>query len=107
MTLQATEFIRRFLLHVLPKSFVHIRHYGFLSNRVREHKLTLARNLLGKAHGEKPAPATTIIVATDHDDSQVEHAPTCPRCKRGRLLLVEDFKPFRIAGPTSLFFDSS
>jgi hypothetical protein len=39
MTLQAEEFIRRFLLHVLPKGFMRIRHYGFLSNRNRQIKL--------------------------------------------------------------------
>jgi hypothetical protein len=47
MTLKATEFIRRFLLHVLPSGFVRIRHYGFLANRVCREKLALCRALLG------------------------------------------------------------
>jgi hypothetical protein len=47
MTLEAVEFIRRFLLHVLPSGFVHIRHFGFLANRKRKEKLALCRSLLG------------------------------------------------------------
>ena len=47
MRLEAVEFIRRFLLHVLPKGFVRIRHYGLLSNRCRKEKLRLCRRLLG------------------------------------------------------------
>ena len=46
MTLEAVEFIRRFLLHVLPSGFVHIRHFGFLANRKRKEKLALCRSLL-------------------------------------------------------------
>lgn len=47
MTLKATEFVRRFLLHVLPLGFMKIRHYGFLANRCRQEKLALCRRLLG------------------------------------------------------------
>ena len=46
MTLEATEFLRRFFLHVLPKGFVRIRHFGLLSNRFRSQSLSLARKLL-------------------------------------------------------------
>jgi hypothetical protein len=46
MTLEATEFIRRFLLHILPAGFVRIRHFGLLSNRHRTEKLALCRQLL-------------------------------------------------------------
>ena len=46
MTLEVVEFIRRFLLHVLPSGFVHIRHFGFLANRKRKAKLALCRSLL-------------------------------------------------------------
>jgi len=45
MTLSATEFIRRFLLHVLPKGFMKIRHYGLLGNRNKTKKLTLWETL--------------------------------------------------------------
>ena len=47
MTLEADEFIRRFLLHVLPDGFQRIRHYGFLGHRYRQAKLALCRQLLG------------------------------------------------------------
>ncbi|MGH9823174.1 MAG: IS91 family transposase, partial [Blastocatellia bacterium] len=47
MTLPASEFIRRFLLHVLPDGFMRIRYYGLLCNQHREHKLTLCGQLLG------------------------------------------------------------
>ena len=47
MTLDAEEFIRRFLLHVLPDGFQRIRYYGFLGNRYREEKLARCRELLG------------------------------------------------------------
>ncbi len=51
MTLSYHEFMRRFLLHVLPHKFVKIRHYGFLSNRFRSSKVALCRNLIAKQGG--------------------------------------------------------
>jgi hypothetical protein len=56
MTLMAEEFIRRFLLHVLPKGFVRIRHYGWMANRCRRERATLCRALLGQ---EAPPSAMT------------------------------------------------
>lgn len=47
LTVSGVEFIWRFLMHVLPKRFVRLRHYGLLSNRVKKDKMTLCRNLLG------------------------------------------------------------
>jgi putative transposase len=49
MTLAATEFLRRFFLHVLPKGFVRIRHFGFLGNRLRASRLALGRQLLASS----------------------------------------------------------
>ena len=49
MTLTATEFLRRFFLHVLPKGFVRIRHFGFLGNRFRVARVKLCRQLLANA----------------------------------------------------------
>ena len=57
MTLKAIEFIRRFLLHVLPSGFVRIRHYGFLANRVCQEKLALCRALLGVEATPEPVAA--------------------------------------------------
>lgn len=55
MTLAATEFLRRFFLHVLPKGFVRIRHFGFLANRFRHGHVSLCRQLLA-ADSAAPAP---------------------------------------------------
>jgi hypothetical protein len=59
MTLDAVEFMRRFLLHVLPRGFVRIRQFGFLANRVRKEKLALCRSLLNApsavTNSSKPA----------------------------------------------------
>jgi len=57
MPLDAVEFLRRFFLHVLPKGFVRIRHYGLLSNRFRKQLLPLARTLLpAQGHEQLPLP---------------------------------------------------
>jgi hypothetical protein len=79
MMLDAVEFIRRFLLHVLPSGFVRIRHFGFLANRKREEKLALCRSLL-------PA-RQTAAEPTASCDSQVreQESHRCPICKIGRL----------------------
>ncbi len=66
MTLAAAEFIRRFLLHVLPDGFMRIRHYGYLANRHRREKLETCRRLLGvRAHDRcgcrKRATARTAL----------------------------------------------
>ena len=55
MPLDAAEFLRRFFLHVLPRGFVRIRHYGLLSNRFRKQLLPLARTLLA-AQAREPLP---------------------------------------------------
>ncbi|MGA3007747.1 MAG: IS91 family transposase [Opitutaceae bacterium] len=79
MTLDAVEFIRRFLLHILPGGFVRIRQYGFLANRARGEKLKLCRALLG-------APSAAII---DRDKKPEEQTrKQCPVCKTGRMILL-------------------
>jgi hypothetical protein len=92
MTLDAGEFIRRFLLHVLPRGFVRIRHYGFLSNRSRTGRLALARRLLGQTQLEAIAEDRR---ATDERpcEGTGEAARACSRCKQGRLVLVEEIPP--------------
>jgi hypothetical protein len=81
MTLDAVEFIRRFLLHVLPSGLVRIRHFGFLANRVRRQKLLQCRALLA-------ASAAPISIDPDGATS-VEDPHCCPICKLGRLLVIE------------------
>ena len=82
MTLDAVEFIRRFLLHVLPSGLVRIRHFGFLANRVRKQKLMQCRALLA-------ASAPPIPIDTDDTTTSVDDPHWCPICKLGRLIVIE------------------
>ena len=91
MTLRAVEFIRRFLLHVLPAGFVRIRHYGFLANRVCREKLALCRALLGAEATAEPRDAEPGSGA----DGAVEGPPAahaCPACGAGRMVIVETLR---------------
>jgi hypothetical protein len=81
MTLGTDEFIRRFLLHVLPRGFHRIRHYGLLAASSRKASLTLARKLLGVA-----APADEISI-----DDGPDQRPPCPCCG-GHMVIVETFE---------------
>jgi hypothetical protein len=90
MALPAFEFIRRFLLHVVPSGFVRIRHYGLLANRHREAKLQRCRELL-HVQPAPPAAAPAASPATGCQDP-VEPAPArprCPSCGEGHMLWVE------------------
>ena len=73
MKLSAQKFLRRFFLHVLPKSFVRIRHYGLLANRFRNQNLARARQLL--AASQPPSVQTT-----EQENSQHQPLWRCPRC---------------------------
>jgi len=86
MTLEAVEFIRRFLLHVLPSGFVRIRHFGFLANRVRREKLELCRSLLST---QQPATQDSTI-SPNSSESKIEELESrrCPICKVGQLIFV-------------------
>src|SRR5450755_3569837 len=83
MTLDAAEFIRRFLLHILPSGFVKIRHFGFLANRNRSSALILCRQLLNVAADA----AGSAAVLPREPDSIVERL--CPVCHVGVLRIVE------------------
>ena len=94
MTLDGVEFLRRFLLHLLPKHFVRIRYFGFLANRSRKANLTRLRALLGT-----PAPAVAIPTApeseldTDAESREVGEGRRCPSCGEGRLHWIGELKP--------------
>ena len=87
MTLDAIEFIRRFLLHVLPCGFVKIRHYGFLANGVRRAGIALCRSIL-------PACEPTIPHLTPEQHKAARRA--CPFCQTGRMIVVELISPIRL-----------
>jgi hypothetical protein len=95
MTLDAVEFMRRFLLHVLPRGFVRIRQFGFLSYRVRKDKLALCRSLLN-APSPLTNPGTPTASCADSQGPDPE-SHRCPICKLGRLLLAVAIPPDRIA----------
>jgi hypothetical protein len=87
MTLDGVEFLRRFLLHVLPSGFVRIRYYGLLANRVREKNLTLCRELLAANVG-LPAPTAPTAPTTPATPPAEDDRDRCPCCGVGRLRAV-------------------
>ena len=113
MTLDAIEFARRFLTHVLPTGFVRIRHYGLLANRHRQEKLARCRELLGMAVTPQADTDPTDPIPSPESESTVTPTRVCPRCGAGRMVVVAEFLPLTMAagisaGPEpSLTFDSS
>ena len=87
MTLDALEFLRRFLLHVVPSGFMRVRHYGLLANASRKTTLVVCRTLLGgdpvATHAGKSETWQELLERVTGRDPSL-----CPRC-RGRLLLRE------------------
>jgi len=96
MTLSAEEFIRRFLLHVLPRGFHRIRYYGFLGNRFRQEKLARCRQLLGMALPQVPPEQSADLDYYDrHEELTGTSLRICPVCRRGHMLVVELLEPLR------------
>jgi hypothetical protein len=103
MSLDAVEFIRRFLLHVLPAGFVKIRHFGLLANRNRRQALALCRLRLGAAVAE---PSSLL---TEQQKSALSRR--CPQCKCGTLHVVPRCSAAELPSPNIALhcaaFDSS
>jgi len=93
MTLAPDEFIRRFLLHVLPKGFHRIRHYGLLASATCKANIARAKELIA-------APLPSIDPSTEQDDPDVtagagaDYRPPCPCCG-GRMIIVEELRARR------------
>ena len=87
MTLSADEFIRRFLLHVLPKGFHRIRHYGLLASAGCKANIARARQLMAAPTAEVEPPA---VHDTADPGATTDHGPPCPCCG-GRMIIVEVF----------------
>ena len=90
MALDGTEFIRRFLMHVLPDGFMRIRHYGFLANCHRKTKLALIKTLL------QVAPSVEVVESTDQITSvaqAIESLSPCPKCHAGYMRVIAEMKP--------------
>jgi len=78
--LAGTEFLQRFLLHVLPQGFMRIRHYGFLSNRSRRQKLVVIRQC-----PQAPPRESKTTTETKQDAGINSATCPCPKCKKSRL----------------------
>jgi len=89
MRLEAEEFIRRFLLHVLPEGFQRIRYYGFLANRYREEKLTRCRDLLGMPAPDRTASEVNKDYSERYEKLTGSSLWECPVCHQGRMLVIE------------------
>lgn len=91
IALESHEFIRRFLLHILPDGFMRIRHYGFLANRYKNKALALCRRVLGVS-GDMPQPEKKstremMWLLTGKDITQ------CPNCRIGTLRMAGEIRP--------------
>jgi hypothetical protein len=92
MALSADEFIRRFLLHVLPNGFQRIRYYGFLGNRYRQEKLDQCRRLLGMPMADQhTAPGVEKDYRDRYEDLTGRSLRQCPQCQQGRMVVVAIF----------------
>jgi putative transposase/transposase-like zinc-binding protein len=93
MTLTADEFIRRFLLHVLPKGLQRIRHFGLLGNRYREQNLAKVRELLGQQPAPDNQPDKHIDYRERYEQLTGGSLLQCPACRRGQMLLTHTLTP--------------
>jgi predicted RNA-binding Zn-ribbon protein involved in translation (DUF1610 family) len=98
MTLAATEFLRRFFLHVLPRGFVRIRHFGFLANRFRCSRLALSRQLLSSSS------STLVEAGTSQASAESSSVWHCPRCGAA-MIVMQRFTAAELS--TCSYFDSS
>ena len=90
MTLEAAEFIRRFLLHVLPKGFMRIRHYGVLGNRCRTAQLAACRHLLQQPAPVARPPESVAVVMQRLTGKDIDR---CPQCHTGYLAVILPIYP--------------
>jgi hypothetical protein len=106
MTLDAAEFIRRFLLHVLPSGFHRIRHYGLFAGTVRARNIERVRQWLA---APEASPAETEYDFEDPNTEGPSPGRRCPCCG-GRMIIVETFdgaRPARSPSPTRIRIDTS
>jgi len=97
LTLDAQEFIRRFLLHVLPEGFVRVRHFGFLANRTKKQALPQCRKLLGLN-----PPLPEIPKKSAHDlmlELTGIDLSRCPRCQKGTMIVVGELPRISCSAP--------
>ena len=101
MPLEPDEFIRRFLLHVLPDGFMRIRHFGFLANRSKKKDLGRCRELLGLCPElPKPSEKTTQQLMLELTGIDVTK---CPLCKKGTMKVIAQLPKFSATSLNALF----
>jgi len=103
MTLPAAEFLRRFLLHVLPRGFMRIRHFGLLANRHRKGRLERCRALLGVPVSTQPKPVETALALLERLTGK--NLTRCSVCERGTMHRTARLLPG--AAPQTPILDSS
>ena len=100
MTLKADEFIRRFLLHVLPERYVRIRHFGLLANRNRKDNIAECHKMLGGKKATKEKKRETwqeqLLRICGID------VTVCPICQKGKMCRIERLLPVRCKSPPEL-----
>jgi hypothetical protein len=106
MTLDALEFIRRFLMHVLPRGFVRIRHYGFLANPCCQQNLSLCRQLLGVAQIDA-VESSAEDWGQRYERLVGDTINLCPVCRQGNMVVVEIIEAFHQNHKSSARMDSS
>jgi hypothetical protein len=99
ITISAVEFIRRFLLHSLPKGFVRIRHYGFLANRNRRANLKVIRKLLKLPSQPAKTQASLEEMMRQLTGTDIT---TCPCCNQGKMKLLAEIPMYRARAPNNL-----
>lgn len=99
LTLPATEFVQRFLLHTLPSRFVRIRHYGLLANGQRTALVERARALLGSAAPPEPIVSTTEDWQALYQRLTGRDPERCPVCHLGRVRIAYALDPTPSRGP--------
>jgi hypothetical protein len=92
MTLDGREFLRRFLMHAVPRGFMRIRHFGLLANRVRTQNLAICRRLIAAPAPVVPASSPSSLAAAETTDH-----PRCPICQRGRLIAGPNLSPLELS----------
>ena len=99
VTLSAVEFIRRFLLHSLPKGFVRIRHYGFLANRNRQANLAAIKALLGLAPAAQECSTSLEEMMCRLTGVDIS---ACPCCNEGKMHFYAEIPSGRARAPTCI-----
>lgn len=94
LTLDTKEFIRRYLLHVLPKGLMRVRHYGFLANRCRRQRLQDIRQALGAMTSSEELTRKSAKAAGDAQPELAQQRE-CPACQKGHLLPRYRIEPCR------------